>query len=147
MGNVEYLAKERREHLWLYNLLGDPSMRLPRLLDATVECAASAAPGAKLAVEGACAVDGEALVELALERTADVPRRRGETDEDFAKCYTRANAWVKAEARARCEGGAFKAELAVPPDLAPGAYFVRVYVTGRDGAALGARKVAVKAAQ
>jgi hypothetical protein len=36
MGNVEYLAKERREHLWLYNLLGDPSMRLPPLLDATV---------------------------------------------------------------------------------------------------------------
>jgi hypothetical protein len=81
-----------------------------------------------------------------MDRTPNVPKRKGDTDEDFAKCYARANAWVKAETKARCEGGAFKAELAVPADLAPGTYFVRVYVTGKDGAALGARKVEVKAA-
>jgi Peptidase family C25 len=147
MGNVEYLAKERHEHLWLYNLMGDPSMRLPRAADVTIACADGAAPGAKLAVEGTCAVAGEALVELVMDRTPNVPGRKGDTDEDFAKCYARANAWVKAETKARCEGGAFKAEIAVPADLPPGAYFVRVYVTGTDGAALGARKVAVKAAQ
>ncbi len=136
-------AAERREHLWLYNLLGDPSMRLPRASDLGLACAQTVAQGTKLAIEGTCAVAGEALVELVRERTPDVPRREGSTDEAFAKCYAGANAWVKAEAKARCEGGAFKAELSVPADLAPGLYFVRAYVTGKDGAALGARSINV----
>lgn len=140
---AEDRAEERREHLWLYNLLGDPSMRLPRAADLSLACAESVAQGARLAVEGTCGVAGEALVELVRERTPDVPKRGGDTDADFAKCYAGANAWVKAEAKARCEGGAFKAELLVPADLAPGRYFVRAYVTGQDGAALGAREVTV----
>ncbi len=146
-GDGAYLAKERREHLWLYNLMGDPSMRLPRTTEVTIDCAESTRSGGKLAVGGECAVDGEALVELVMDRTPKVPARKGDSDKDFAACYERANAWVKAEAKARCEGGAFKAELAVPADLAPGAYFVRVYVTGATGAALGARKVVNEAAE
>jgi len=135
---------ERREHLFLYNLLGDPSMRLPRAADASVTCAESTTPGAKLAVEGTSDVAGEALVELVRERTPDVPKREGDTDEDFAKCYARANAWVKAETKVRCEGKAFRAEITVPADVAPGNYFVRVYVTGKDGMALGAREIRVE---
>ncbi|HEX5138868.1 MAG TPA: C25 family cysteine peptidase [Planctomycetota bacterium] len=145
-GDVKYLDTERREHLSLYNLMGDPSMRLPREGDVAVTCAESAAVGGRIAVEGKCTVEGEALVELVLERTADVPERTGSSDADFAACYARANAWVKAEARVPCKGGAFRAELAVPADAAPGAYFVRAYVTGPDAAALGARAIAVKAA-
>lgn len=137
---------ERREHLWLYNLLGDPSMRLPRAADLSLACAEGVLAGAKLAVEGRCAVAGEALVELVRERTPDVPRREGDADADFAKCYEGANAWVKAETKARCEGGAFKAEIPVPADLAPGRYIVRAYVTGTDGAALGAREIKVSKA-
>ncbi|MFI5402106.1 MAG: C25 family cysteine peptidase [Planctomycetota bacterium] len=136
--NRQYLDTERREHLFLYNLLGDPSMRLPRAADLSLACAESVAQGGKLAVQGTCAVAGDVLVELVRERTPAVPRREGDTDEAFAKCYAGANAWVKAEAKARCEGKAFKAELSVPADLAPGRYFVRAYVTGKDGAALGA---------
>jgi hypothetical protein len=143
MGNVEYLPKERHEHLWLYNLMGDPSMRLPRAADVSLACAESVAQGGTLAVEGTCAVAGEALLELVRERTPDVPRREGDTDADFAKCYERANAWVKAEAKARCEVGAFKAEIKVPADLASGRYVLRAYVTGKDGSALGAREVKV----
>jgi len=146
-GDVTYLDTERREHLSLYNLMGDPSTRLPRLADVAITCAESATGGGKLAVEGTSPVEGDALVELVLERTADVPQRTGSSDEDFAACYARANAWVKAEARVPCKGGAFKAGLAVPADATPGAYFVRVYVTGTDAAALGARAIAVKAAQ
>jgi hypothetical protein len=145
--NPKDRAEERHEHLWLYNLLGDPSMRLPRAADLSLACAESVAQGGKLAVEGTCAVAGEALVELVRERTPDVPRREGDADADFAKCYERANAWVKAEAKARCKGGAFNAELTVPADLAPGRYFVRAYVTGKDGAALGACEVSVAQAR
>jgi hypothetical protein len=143
----EDLAAERHEHLWLYNLLGDPSMRIPRAADVSLACADRAAPGEQLAVDGTCAVAGEALVELVRERSPNVPEREGDADADFAKCYERANAWVKAEAKARCEGGAFKAVLTVPADLAPGGYVVRAYVTGADGAALGARAVSVAKAK
>ncbi|MCK6461165.1 MAG: C25 family cysteine peptidase, partial [Planctomycetes bacterium] len=146
-GDSAYLAKERREHLWLYNLMGDPSMRLPRAAEATIACAEGALSGGKLGVEGKSPVDGEALVELVLDRTPKVPKREGDSDADFAKCYASANAWVKAGTKTRCEGGVFRAELAVPADAAPGSYFVRVYVTGADGAALGARAVTVNAAK
>ncbi len=139
----EDLAEERREHLFLYNLLGDPSMRIPRAADVALACLDRAAPGGRLAVEGTCAVAGEALVELVRERSPNVPKREGDADADFARCYEQANAWVKAGVKARCEGGAFKAELAVPADLAPGRYVVRAYVTGADGAALGARSVEI----
>jgi len=145
-GDVQYLEAERREHLSLYNLMGDPSMRLPREADVAITCEKSAVAGGKIAVEGKSPLDGEALVELVLERTADVPERKGSSDKDFAECYARANAWVKAETKVPSKGGAFKAELEVPADLAPGAYFVRVYVTGTDASALGARAIAVKEA-
>ena len=145
-GNAQYLADERHEHLWLYNLLGDPSMRIPRAADATLACADRTAQGTKLAVEGTCGVAGDALVELVRERSPNVPKRKGDADADFAKCYAQANAWVKAQASARCEAGVFKAELLVPADLAPGKYVVRAYVTGKDGAAIGARAIEVVAA-
>jgi hypothetical protein len=143
--NPKDLADERHEHLWLYNLFGDPSMRLPRASEATVACPSAVERGAKLPVQGKSDVKGDVVVELVMDRTPDVPKREGDTDEDFAKCYARANAWVKAETKTRCDGGAFQAELEVPKDLPAGVYFVRVYVTGTDGAALGASKVEVNA--
>jgi hypothetical protein len=137
------LAVERREHLSLYNLIGDPSMRLPRPADLSLACADVAAQGTTLAVEGTCAVAGEAVVELVTERTPDVPQRAGDGDADFAKCYERANARVRATAKARSNGRGFKAAIEIPADLRPGSYFVRAFVAGRDGAALGARPVTV----
>jgi hypothetical protein len=142
----EDLAAERKEHLFLYNLFGDPALRLPRPGEVTLECASAAAAGGRLAVNGRCDVAGDVLLELVADRTPDVPKRAGDTDEDFAACYARANAWVRAQAKARCDGKAFQAEIAVPADIAPGAFFVRAYVTGGRGSALGARAVEVKPA-
>jgi hypothetical protein len=140
------LAVERKEHLSLYNLLGDPSMRLPRPSEVAIACPETVEAGATLAVEAKCALAGDALVELVRERSPDVPERKGDTDEDFAKCYAHANAWVKADAKARCEGGAFRASLAVPATLRPGRYVVRAFVAGADGSALGAREIKVTSA-
>jgi hypothetical protein len=139
----EELAAERKEHLFLYNLFGDPSLRLPRPGEIALDCAAAATTGGTLAVTGRCDVPGNVLLELVADRTPDVPKRAGDTDAAFAACYARANAWVKAAAKARCDGKTFAAELAVPADVAPGAFFVRAYVTGKHASALGARSVQV----
>lgn len=141
----ELRARERLEHLYLYNLFGDPSLRLPRPAEVAIECAAKARPSAELAVAGSVALEGEALVELVAERTPLVPKRRGDTREDFEKTYANANAWTKASVRAPVKDGAFAAKLALPGSLRPGAYHVRVYVEGKSGAAVGSRKVTLVA--
>jgi len=136
-------AAERREHLFLYNLFGDPSMRIYQPGRALLKCAKRAAPGARLAVEGKSDVAGDVRLELVAERTADAPRRANDTDDAFAKCYAGANAWVKARSTTKCDGARFETELTLPADLPPGRYFVRAYVDGEKGAAAGARPLQV----
>ena len=135
---------ERREHLYLYNLFGDPATRIPHPEAVELECAEEAAPGGRLKVKGMSAVVGDVLVELVAERTPDVPPRDGDTPAAFAIAYERANAWVKSSARAQTRDGAFSVEVPLPAKLEPGSYHVRVYVTGADGAALGARPLVIR---
>jgi len=140
----EDLAAERREHLFLYNLFGDPSLRLPRFAKVSLACAEEARVGGRLKVEGKCPVEGKVLVELVSDRTPNVPPRAGDSEQAFAEAYARSNAWVKA----RCEvegggGGGFEATLDLPGNLPAGQYFLRAYVAGADGAALGAREVRI----
>ena len=131
--------QERVEHLYLYNLLGDPSMRIPHLAHAELACAEVVHAGTTLAVTGRSPVDGDAIVEFVLNRTPLVPARKGV---DFAGGYARANQWVKASVKAKVKNGRFAAELSVPAELPPvQGYHVRVFVSGADGAAMGARPV------
>jgi len=128
-------ALERTEHLFLYNLLGDPTMLLPLPAEAKVKCAKSVGRGARLSVSGSCELEtGEALVELVEPRGRTVAKGDG---------YERANRWEVASVRAPVRAGAFEAVLAVPDGLAPGAYRVRVFVEGASGAAWGSRNVRV----
>ena len=137
-------AKERAEHLFLYNLFGDPATRIPRAGAVELECVEETAAGKRLKVVGKTEVDGDVLVEFALERTPNVGFRAGDDDTHFAAMYERANAWVKAQTTAQAADGRFEAELELPGDLLTGKYHVRVYVTGAKGAAMGARAVEVK---
>ena len=136
-------AKERAEHLFLYNLLGDPATRIPRAGAVALECAEKTVAGERLKVVGKTDVDGEVLVEFAVDRSPNVSRRANDSDEEFAANYERANAWVKASMKTQATDGRFEAELELPDDLNTGNYHVRVYVTGRKGAAMGARAVKV----
>ena len=137
-------AEERAEHLFLYNLLGDPSLRIPQPSAVKLSCAEEVRPGGRLKIEGSSPVNGETLIEFVADRSPRVPRRDGDTVEAFMKAYVRANNWTKASTKTQAKRGRFAAELVLPADLAPGKYFVRVYVTGRDGAAFGAKAVALK---
>jgi hypothetical protein len=135
---------ERAEHLFLYNLFGDPAMRIPRAAPAELESPEVAAPGARLKIMGRTEVSGEVLVELVAERTPVVAPRAGDDDDAFALCYAQANARTKASAKTTVNEGRFAVELTVPEDVNSGRYYVRVYVTGAKGAAMGARAIEVK---
>jgi hypothetical protein len=139
--------QERAEHLYLYNLFGDPCLRLARPADMALSCAAEVRAGGRLEVSGGAEEGADVLVELVAERTPNVPRRRGDSYEDFARTYTRSNRWVRASATAKAPGGRFVAVLEVPTDLPAGTYHARAFVEGPGGAAVGGRKVAVRAAE
>ena len=75
----QQLAAERAEHVLLFNLLGDPLLRLhhPRAIDLKV--ATTAAAGTPLSVAGSSPIDGRGTVELILPRdrlTFQPPARR-----------------------------------------------------------------------
>jgi len=135
-------AEERAEHLFLYNLLGDPTTRIPHPAVAEIECAQEALPGARLTVVGKSSVEGTATVELVEKRRSAAPPRTGDTAAEFREAYERANRRVRFSVEVPARNGTFETELTLPLDA--GAYVVRVFVTGPDGAALGARPLVVK---
>lgn len=145
------LAGERREHLWLFNLLGDPLLRIahPEPLELAVPAAIEA--GESLVIEGQGEVAGECIVELTCRRgrlkSPPVPRTKFDgSDEGMAaldEAYRLANedcfAYVtfhKAESR-------FTVRLVVPEE-AKGACTVRVFVRGQESFAMGAAELQVQ---
>ena len=131
-------AEERAEHLYLYNLLGDPTMRIPLPAKAKI---GAVRQGDKLEVTGDSPMAGEALIELVTPRTPNRPRRVGDRAEDFRKAYERANHRHVAQTSMRIPKGAFKAAFDLP---ARGRYVVRIFVGGKTGTAAGAAKVVVE---
>jgi len=156
-GTIEFLAtmayerdakkrrQERIEHLYLYNLLGDPGMRLPHPRPATVKAPKTVHPGTKLAVEVEGDLPGRYLVELVEERTPDREKRAGDSEAEFMAAYRNANDWTKARIEGTTEKGAFAVELSLPDDLKPGTYDARVWIEGEDGVAMGSTRVTVAA--
>lgn len=139
------LAAERQEHVLLYNLLGDPLLRLAR--PKPVELTVSRAEGSTSALEvrGQCAVEGQVQVELAVprDRLTFTPPPRPQYPEEvaelgrFQEVYRQANDARLATASTASAQGQFHARLEVPPGT-KGPCFVRVFVEGREAYALGA---------
>jgi hypothetical protein len=144
------LAAERREHLHLFNLLGDPLLTIAHPLPIELTVAAKARSGSSLEIEGQCPIEGEALIELAVrrDRLSFRPPSRGdyrtslEADAEFATTYQRANDTRLATVRAAVVNGRFSARLEVP-EKASGACHVRVFVPGRGQFAAGAADVEI----
>jgi Peptidase family C25 len=144
------LAAERREHLLLFNLLGDPLLRLPRPAEATVVAAAHARPGSLLEVAGDSPIDGQAQVELVVRRDRlafkPPPRQKygtsPEARAEFQRTYDRANDGCLASQRVTVAGGKLRASLAVPAS-AQGECHVRVFIAGREQCAIGCCNVRI----
>ena len=140
----QLLAAERAEHVLLFNLLGDPLLRLHRPRQLTLKVAATAAPGESLSVAGNSPVDGRATVELVVPRdrlTFAPPPRDAcpQTSEGLAELqetYARANDHRLASVEVPVREGHFTAELKIPAGAA-GRCHICVAVEGADDFALG----------
>jgi hypothetical protein len=138
----EKRAVDRREHVLLYQLLGDPLLRLARPEEATVAPPSRAPAGSTVEVLVTSPVAGEALVELLPRRDAFArPKQPGRTLEEFASDHRRANVRPVASASVTLEhpDSATPVTLDIPESLPPGRYQVRVWIeSGARTAAGGA---------
>lgn len=145
------LEEERAEHLDLFNLLGDPLLRIsyPGTVRVTVEPVARAGRTIPLVVTSPLA--GGGVVELAVrrDRLTFKPPRRGRFDPselaEYGETYERANEPRLVWRRLELAAGSQSAELEVPGD-ARGPCYVRVFVEGPEGCAAGAADLHVEAA-
>jgi hypothetical protein len=145
---TDQLEAERAEHLDLFNLLGDPLLRVayPGKIAVTVEPVAKA--GTKLAVSLTTPLAGRGVVELAVrrDRLTFTPPRRERFDAgqlaEYDEIYRLANETRLVSRRVELAAGSSATELEVPGE-ARGACHVRVFLVGPQGCAAGAGDVRI----
>lgn len=134
---------DREDHLFLYNLLGDPCVRIARPAHLDVAAPATVAPGKKFTVTGTAPFGGE--LSVVVERGRKAPVKPAitvkKTPEDYRSVYEAANSRVILQFPLTVKAGPFSVELTIPADAAPGACAVRVYLAGKSGAAAGGAEV------
>ncbi len=148
---ADQLPAERLEHVALFNLLGDPLLRLPQPSPIEVHAADTVRGGELLNVSGRCELAGEGWIELVCRRDrsrVSLPSRRqfvptNEFLRSFQEGYRQANDPVWVAQRFTATGGDFELQLVVPPDCS-GPCHVRVCVVAADDLALGAADVFVQ---
>jgi hypothetical protein len=126
-GQSADLAAERREHVEMYQLLGDPLMRIQYPQEVQLEASTEVAAGGQLAVDVDTAVAGECVVDLE-------PVGGGTTDRSKLPRITQT-----------IERGKSHIVLPVPWEAA-GGYTLRVFVAGQTDFAAGATTVSVQRA-
>jgi hypothetical protein len=129
---------ERVEHLYLYNLLGDPCMRIPHVK--TIDVQAEIVKG-ELHVKVPASIAGQVTVELIRERSKNRKPRKGDTERDFRIAYENANRTVILDIVGKTEGKNFSCSAAMPAGTPNGTYAVRVWVAGDGEAAMGVTPV------
>jgi hypothetical protein len=148
------LGAERAEHQLLFNLIGDPLLRLRNPGLVRVEVAGRAEPGERLKVWGTTPVRGEATVELVVRRdrfTCDAPLRTEypETAEElaaFQQVYDRVNDRRLASVKLTVASASFQTWLPLPED-AQGPCHVCVFVKGTEDFALGSADIELTTAR
>jgi hypothetical protein len=146
---ADALDAELAEHLDLFNLLGDPLLRIAYPRELTVQVAPTAMPGQTISIAFDSPVGGSCTVELDVrrDRLTFQPPRRPRFDPQalagYAAVYQRANDPRLAAAQITLEKGPSKTRLDVPAD-ARGSCHVRVFVTGVEGCAIGAADIRIE---
>ncbi|MBW8886026.1 MAG: hypothetical protein JF612_14905, partial [Planctomycetia bacterium] len=70
--NQDQLEAERREHLHIFNLLGDPMLRLTYPQSIELQASSESAPGEKIRITGRSAVAGRGTLELICRRDCSI---------------------------------------------------------------------------
>jgi len=136
--------QERIEHLYLYNLIGDPSMRIPHPEVAKLKLPDQAAAGALVEIEIEAPIGGRYTVDVLQERTPGLPGRKNDTDAEFERVYKRSNNWVRATTSGTAEAGTFKVKVQLPERLVATTYDVRIWIENDKGAALGNGRLKIR---
>ena len=134
---------DRREHLSLYNLLGDPCSRIARPAPLPLDAAGTVTAGASLDVTGTAPAAGVLVVEIARRRDSAVAIGSRKTADDWRDTYRRANALEIARVETKVPAGAFRVTVPVPSDAKTGPGYVRAYFEGGGTGAAGGRFVDV----
>lgn len=145
MNQSSELVAERLEHLHLFNLLGDPMLRIAYPEEITLATPRSAQPGETLRISGHSGLAGQGVLELVCRRdcTKQPPplrERFDPTDKALAafqpvyeqtldRCFAR---WAL-----DLPGGDFATEITIPDD-SHGPCHVRLLVSNQKSHALGA---------
>ncbi len=148
------LDAERAEHLWLFNLLGDPLLRLAHPKKVDVQVAESQHAGEKLTVKATSSLPGQCMIELVCDRQRlrfSPPARRAFDASDRAlaaydKTYERANDIRWTSRSLRIGNGEFQSTVEIPK-AAFGPCHVRVFVESDDDFAMGSADVLIRRPQ
>jgi hypothetical protein len=134
--DLKKLALEREEHLYLYNLLGDPTMHVPMPRKASIEAVVE---GEHIRIRGTSPVSGSATVELVIPRTPYRAKRTGDKEADFLKTYANANRRHVARIKLTVGDGTFS--VTVPKST--GTFVARVFIEGENDAAAAATRITI----
>jgi hypothetical protein len=152
--NADDLDGELREHVLMFQLLGDPLTRMAHAEQVEIDVPRSVSSGEQFAITCRTDVAGQCTVELACRRgrLTFKPESRLQFDgthegmEELTRVYRRANDDRFASRQFMCTTGEFATTLSVPPD-AHGPCAVRVFVQGAKTCALGAAALYVSRPQ
>ena len=151
------LAAQRREHLEMWLLLGDPALRMPVVpVNVSLQASKPVCPGKDFEV-GGLLPDGlkGATVRVSLERPlssapsglgevpSNSPANRGARERAFMTRHQAANSFVLATAETRASDNHFSALLKVPADLPWSNLVLRASATLSNGLGIGVIAVSV----
>ncbi|MBC8352654.1 MAG: hypothetical protein H8E66_11730 [Planctomycetes bacterium] len=147
------LEEERREHVLMFNLLGDPLLRLDHPDRVTITIADEATAGSTIRVAGTTKIVGPCTIELICRRdrlrTRFVARPRYDSRDDaladYTTVYADANDRRWSHASFECEGGAFETTLQIPND-AYGPSHIRIFIEGVEEFGIGSSDLHIRRA-
>jgi hypothetical protein len=145
------LEAERKEHVALFNLLGDPLLRIAYPDEVRLEIAEEATAGEKLPLKIVSPLAGKCTLQLVCRRdrlTFDAPARSDfslepQSLESLHSVYLKANDHRFGEHVIDITPGKFVADLPIP-ESAKGPCHVRVFIESPQRHALGAASVYVR---
>ena len=145
------LDRERLENLALFNLIGDPLLRLRHPNKLTLETDRVVQSGTTLRVSGEASSEGRLLIELAYRRDRTLKKydQRSEYTgtpeqlDEYRHTYMAANQRQVVAGEYEVQKGPFVVELKIP-DWAMGAAYVRGFLDTPQGLALGGHEIKIR---
>ncbi|MFN9464207.1 MAG: C25 family cysteine peptidase, partial [Planctomycetota bacterium] len=148
------LTLERREHVRLMNLLGDPLLKIPYPKPLELEIPSRATSGEVIKISGTSSQAGKLILELSMvrdrvpESVAALKAYQG-TDQDHQQMdnnYQASNRLTVERLEKSIDAGAFEIELQIPPGVS-GRYVVSGYGYGDQDWLVGSKKLLIRKPQ